>query len=149
MARSRNPSPFGRTVVSSRRSPANGVEPLPTRRSSRRGTGAERPAGAAAGTTAATRRAAIAARVATGQVIPAYPRLRTPYNALIHGTTAATILRASMRRLISLTVLAIALAVPAVGYPGVRGRSDDGTLSVKAGVGRFFRDITGSSLCLR
>jgi hypothetical protein len=48
-----------------------------------------------------------------------------------------------MRRLISLTVLAIALAVPAVGY-AVAGGSDDGTLSVKAGVGRVYLNITGT-----
>jgi len=48
-----------------------------------------------------------------------------------------------MRRLISLTVLAIALAVPAVGY-AVAGGSDDGTLSVRAGVGRVFLNITGT-----
>jgi len=51
-----------------------------------------------------------------------------------------------MRRLISLTVLAIALAVPAVGYAVVGGGSDDGTLSVKAGVGRVFTNITGSAV---
>jgi hypothetical protein len=50
-----------------------------------------------------------------------------------------------MRRLISLTVLAIALAVPAVGY-AVAGGSDDGTLSVRAGVGRVFTSITGSAV---
>ena len=51
-----------------------------------------------------------------------------------------------MRRLISLTVLAIALAVPAVGYAVVGGGSDDGTLSVKGGVGRVFTSITGSAV---
>jgi hypothetical protein len=49
-----------------------------------------------------------------------------------------------MRRLISLTVLAIALAVPAVGYALEGGSSDDGTLSVKAGVGRVYLNITGT-----
>src|SRR5262249_52498138 len=98
----------------------------------------------AAGVATAIRRAASAARVATGQVIPAYPRLRTPYNALIHGTTAATILRGSMRRLVWLTVLAIALAVPAVGYAVEGGSPDDGTLSVKAGAGRIYLNITGT-----
>lgn len=48
-----------------------------------------------------------------------------------------------MRRLISLTVLAIALAVPAVGY-AVAGGSDDGTLSVKNGIGRVYVNINGS-----
>jgi hypothetical protein len=51
-----------------------------------------------------------------------------------------------MRRLISLTVLAIALAVPAVGYAVVGGGSEDGTLSVKAGAGRVFTSITGSAV---
>ncbi len=51
-----------------------------------------------------------------------------------------------MRRLVWLTVLAIALAVPAVGYAVVGGTSDDGTLSVKAGVGRVFTNITGSAV---
>src|SRR4051794_26514145 len=36
-ARSRNPSPFGLTVVNRGRSRANGVDPLDTRRASRRG----------------------------------------------------------------------------------------------------------------
>jgi hypothetical protein len=49
-----------------------------------------------------------------------------------------------MRRLISLTVLAIALAVPAVSYAVEGGSSDDGTLSVKAGVGRVYLNITGT-----
>ena len=48
-----------------------------------------------------------------------------------------------MRRLISLCVLAIALAVPAVGY-AVAGGSDDGTLSVKNGIGRVYVSINGS-----
>src|SRR5436190_18164615 len=48
-----------------------------------------------------------------------------------------------MRRLLSLTVLAIALAVPAVGY-AVAGGSDDGTLSVKNGIGRVSMNINGS-----
>jgi len=50
-----------------------------------------------------------------------------------------------MRRLISLTVLVIALAVPAVGY-AVAGGSDDGTLSVKNGIGRVFMNINGSAV---
>jgi hypothetical protein len=49
-----------------------------------------------------------------------------------------------MRRLISLTVLAIALAVPAVGYAVVGGGSDDGTLSVKSGAGRVYININGT-----
>ena len=49
-----------------------------------------------------------------------------------------------MRRLISLTVLAIALAVPAVSYAVVGGSSDDGTLSVKNGNGRVYMNITGT-----
>jgi hypothetical protein len=51
-----------------------------------------------------------------------------------------------MRRLVWLTVLAVALAVPAVGYAVVGGSSNDGTLSVKAGVGRVFTSITGSAV---
>src|SRR5262249_61790995 len=91
-------------------------------------------------------RTASAARVAMGQIIPAYLRLRTPYNALIHGTTAATILRSSMRRLVWLTVLAIALAVPAVGYAVVGASSDDGTLSVKKGIGKGYPKNTRTGL---
>jgi hypothetical protein len=49
-----------------------------------------------------------------------------------------------MRRLVWLTVLAIALAVPAVGYAVVGGSPDDGTLSVKAGAGRVYLNITGT-----
>jgi hypothetical protein len=51
-----------------------------------------------------------------------------------------------MRRLVWLTVLAIALAVPAVAYAVVGSTSDDGTLSVKNGVGRVFTSITGSAV---
>jgi hypothetical protein len=51
-----------------------------------------------------------------------------------------------MRRLVWLTVLAIALAVPAVGYAVVGGSSDDGTLSVKSGAGRVFTSINGSAV---
>jgi hypothetical protein len=51
-----------------------------------------------------------------------------------------------MRRLVWLTVLGIALAVPAVGYAVVGGSSDDGTLSVKSGAGRVFTSITGSAV---
>lgn len=51
-----------------------------------------------------------------------------------------------MRRLVWLTVLAIALAVPAVGYAVVGGSSDDGTLSVKSGAGRVFTSVTGSAV---
>jgi len=49
-----------------------------------------------------------------------------------------------MRRLVWLTVLAIALAVPAVGYAVVGASSDDGTLSVKNGIGRVYLNITGT-----
>jgi len=49
-----------------------------------------------------------------------------------------------MRRLVWLTVLAIALAVPAVGYAVVGGSSADGTLSVKNGIGRVYLNITGT-----
>jgi len=50
-----------------------------------------------------------------------------------------------MRRLVWLTVLAIALAVPAVGYAVVGSSSDDGTLSVKNGAGRVYTSFTGSA----
>ena len=50
-----------------------------------------------------------------------------------------------MRRLVGFTVLAIALAVPAIAF--AVGASDDGTLSVKAGVGRVaLAPFNGSAL---
>jgi hypothetical protein len=49
-----------------------------------------------------------------------------------------------MRRLVWLTVLAIALAVPAVGYAVVGGSSDDGTLSVRNGIGKVYMNFNGS-----
>ena len=50
-----------------------------------------------------------------------------------------------MRRLVRLTVLALALAVPPVGL-AMGGGADDGTLSVKAGIGRVFMNITGTAV---
>ena len=50
-----------------------------------------------------------------------------------------------MRRLVRLTVLALALAVPPVGL-AMGGGADDGTLSVKAGIGRVFTNITGTAV---
>jgi hypothetical protein len=50
-----------------------------------------------------------------------------------------------MRRLVWFTVLAFALAVPAVGFAVVAG-SDDGTLSVKAGVGKVTLNFNGSAV---
>lgn len=49
-----------------------------------------------------------------------------------------------MRRLVWLTVLAFALAVPAVGF--ALGGTDDGTLSVKAGVGKVYLNFNGSAV---
>jgi hypothetical protein len=50
-----------------------------------------------------------------------------------------------MRRLVRLTILALALAAPAAAYAAVGGLgSDDGTLSVKAGVGRVSLNFNGS-----
>src|SRR5438046_2414601 len=72
------------------------------------------------------------------------PRLRTPYNPLIEGTPAAPILRRSMRRLVWITVLAFLLAAPAAGF-AVTG-DDDGTLSVKAGIGKVYLNFTGSAV---
>jgi hypothetical protein len=52
-----------------------------------------------------------------------------------------------MRRLVRLTVLALALAVPAAGYAMAGGSgSDDGTLSVKAGIGRVYLSFNGSAV---
>jgi hypothetical protein len=50
-----------------------------------------------------------------------------------------------MRRLVRLTVLALALAAPAVAYAAVGGLgSDDGTLSVRNGIGRVYLNFNGS-----
>src|SRR5204862_1306171 len=49
IAASRKPSPFGLTVVSSRRSPANGADPFVTRTSTRLGEGADATAAATKG----------------------------------------------------------------------------------------------------
>jgi hypothetical protein len=50
-----------------------------------------------------------------------------------------------MRRLVRLTVLALALVAPATAYAVVRGSgSDDGTLSVKSGIGRVYLSLNGS-----
>jgi hypothetical protein len=49
-----------------------------------------------------------------------------------------------MRRLVWLTVLAFALAAPAVGF--ALSGADDGTLSVKAGVGKVYLNFTGSAV---
>lgn len=48
-----------------------------------------------------------------------------------------------MRRLVWFTVLAIALAAPAVGF-ALTGNNDGGTLSVKAGVGKTILNFNGS-----
>jgi len=47
-----------------------------------------------------------------------------------------------MRRLIWISVLAIALAVPAVGF--ALSGDNDGTLSVKAGIGKVYLNFNGS-----
>jgi len=49
-----------------------------------------------------------------------------------------------MRRLVWLTVLAFALAAPAVGF--ALSGTDDGTLSVKAGVGKVYLNFNGSAV---
>jgi len=49
-----------------------------------------------------------------------------------------------MRRLVWITVLAIALAVPAVGF--ALSTDNDGTLSVKAGVGKVYLNFKGSAV---
>lgn len=51
-----------------------------------------------------------------------------------------------MRRLIWLMVLAIALALPAVGFALSGSGSNDGTLSVKAGIGRVYVNFNGSAV---
>jgi hypothetical protein len=50
-----------------------------------------------------------------------------------------------MRRLVWFTVLAFTLAAPAVGF-AVVGSSDDGTLSVKGGVGKVTLNFNGSAV---
>jgi hypothetical protein len=49
-----------------------------------------------------------------------------------------------MRRLVWLTVLAIALATPAVGF--ALSGTGDGTLSVKAGIGKVYLNFNGSAV---
>jgi hypothetical protein len=49
-----------------------------------------------------------------------------------------------MRRLVWLTVLAFALAAPAVGF--ALSGADDGTLSVKAGIGKVYLNFNGSAV---
>jgi len=49
-----------------------------------------------------------------------------------------------MRRLVWITVLAFLLAAPAAGF-AVTG-DDDGTLSVKAGIGKVYLNFTGSAV---
>jgi hypothetical protein len=49
-----------------------------------------------------------------------------------------------MRRLVWLTVLAFALAAPAAGF-ALTG-NDDGTLSVKAGIGKVYLKFNGSAV---
>jgi hypothetical protein len=50
-----------------------------------------------------------------------------------------------MRRLVVLTVLALSLAVPAVGF-ALNQLEEDGTLSVKNGVGRVVLQVNGSTV---
>jgi hypothetical protein len=50
-----------------------------------------------------------------------------------------------MRRLVVFTVLAIALAVPAIGFAVIVG-SDDGTLSIKNGTGKALLQFNGSAI---
>jgi hypothetical protein len=50
----------------------------------------------------------------------------------------------SMRRLVWISVLVIALAVPAVGF--ALSADNDGTLSVKAGIGKVYLGFNGSAV---
>src|SRR5207237_9150607 len=49
-----------------------------------------------------------------------------------------------MRRLVWITVLAIVLAAPAAGF--ALGGDNDGTFSVKAGVGKVYVNFNGSAV---
>jgi hypothetical protein len=51
-----------------------------------------------------------------------------------------------MRRLVWLTALVLALAAPAVAFAVVGSGQDDGTLSVKAGVGKVYLNFNGSAV---
>jgi hypothetical protein len=51
-----------------------------------------------------------------------------------------------MRRLVWLTALVVALAAPAVAFAFVGDGQDDGTLSVKAGVGKVYLNFNGSAV---
>jgi hypothetical protein len=51
-----------------------------------------------------------------------------------------------MRRLVWLTALALALAAPAMAFAVVGSGQDDGTLSVKAGVGKVYLNFNGSAV---
>jgi hypothetical protein len=51
-----------------------------------------------------------------------------------------------MRRLVWLTALLIALAAPAVAFAFTGDGQDDGTLSVKAGVGKVYLNFNGSAV---
>src|SRR6478752_10600051 len=107
VAESRNPSPFGLTVVSSGESPAKGTEPFDTWRSRSAGPGV------ASAETAASSRAVTA--------------LQFPYFPMMQGTIERSILNA-MRRLLTFAML-VMLVLPAASA----ARTDapnDGTLSV-------------------
>ena len=51
-----------------------------------------------------------------------------------------------MRRLVWLTALVLALAAPAMAFAVVGSGQDDGTLSVKAGVGKVYLNFNGSAV---
>src|SRR4051794_8146001 len=108
-ATSRNPSPFGLTVVSSGRSPANGTDPFVT----------WNPCTAGASASAARKRAVKTASL----------RLQFPYVPLIQRIIGRSILTA-MRRLLPFALLALALALPA-GAAARRHSPTDGTLSIR------------------
>src|SRR4051794_31978655 len=110
IARSRKPSPFGVTVVSSGRSPANGADPFVT-----------------CTPCSAGEARASAARATTVTRVPS--RLQFPYDPLNPGTIERPILT-FMRRLVTFALLALALALPA-GVAARTRAANDGTLSIK------------------
>src|SRR3954470_15545196 len=123
IAASRNPSPFGLTVVSRRRSPAKGRVPSETERSSSCG--------------GATSTSAAASGAITGRSVEAAGLrscLQFPYVPLKQRTPRMQILRHMSRALVFLAVLALGLPAGAAATATDIG---DGTLSIKDGRGSF------------